>query len=335
MADLVVVGDVDAGGKARSEEPNNIDAREVGLEEDRLRSHSYRSPYFLESGAPREKRQKARRLVHQIGQDFRVLLVHDRDEAFPFSSNAIGIAVVLDEPDVALDGGLLVLRPERRAIDVMLQVAVGEAVDVLLQILHFRLVQREFLRLLQIMHHHRENRSVVAGRLLDPHVMRIDRLRRQALHGSHTQLQRAVRVLEQAVVVALHVLRVAVSTMQAIQRELLLNGLDVAQRNVAAVITAYAGSADPKTELVGLVRKDLVPAMIPEIVDGLARFLIGQCAMQDLFELFLGTAWNDLCISEATIRNSDSAQQPIVTHVSQDVAHVNQESINLLFRCLE
>lgn len=75
--------------------------------------------------------------------------------------------------------------------------------------------------------------------------------------------------------------------------------------------------------------------MLPEIVDGLARFLIGQCAMQDLFELFLGAAWNDLCIAEATIRNSESVQQPIVTHVSQDVAHVNQESINLLFRCLE
>ena len=53
--------------------------------------------------------------------------------------------------------------------------------------------------------------------------------------------------------------------------------------------------------------------------------------MQDLLELFLGAAWDDFCISKATIRNADNSQQPIVTHVSQDVAYVNQESINFFF----
>ena len=79
------------------------------------------------------------------------------------------------------------------------------------------------------------------------------------------------------------------------------------------------------------MRKNLVSAVLPEIVDGLARLLIGQCAMQDVLELFLGAAWDDFCISKATIRNADNSQQPIVTHVSQDVAYVNQESINFFF----
>ena len=82
------------------------------------------------------------------------------------------------------------------------------------------------------------------------------------------------------------------------------------------------------------MREDLIPAVLPESIDGFRRLLIRQGATQDLLKFFLRAAWNDFGISKATFRDSTSLGLPIVAHVAQDVTDVNQKSIDLLFRRL-
>ena len=111
---------------------------------------------------PGKKSEKGRCLVHQVGKHLRKVLVHDGDEAFPFSSHAIGVAVVLDETDVVLHHRVSVLRPKGGTVDMRLKrtcesanefcLACLEGFNVLIEVLFLQCICGIEFRLLEIVH---------------------------------------------------------------------------------------------------------------------------------------------------------------------------------------
>ena len=114
------------------------------------------------------------------------MLVHDGDEAFPFSSYAIGVAVVLDETDVVLHHRIPVLRPKGGTVDMRLKItckspnkscrACLEGFNVLVEVLLLQCVCGVELRLLEIVHNLLHQRGVITrGDLRDRTI--------QGIHG--------------------------------------------------------------------------------------------------------------------------------------------------------
>ena len=71
---------------------------------------------LLEGLGPGQLGQQLLRLVHQNLELFRHLLVHHGDEALEFGAHARRVPIGLDEPDVGLHYGPLVLDPVARPI---------------------------------------------------------------------------------------------------------------------------------------------------------------------------------------------------------------------------
>ncbi len=71
---------------------------------------------LLKGGGPGQPGQQLLRLVHQDLELLRHLLVHNGDEALELAPHAGRVPVGLDEPDVGLNNGSLVLDPVARAV---------------------------------------------------------------------------------------------------------------------------------------------------------------------------------------------------------------------------
>mmetsp|Transcript_58309 Transcript_58309/g.143052 ORF Transcript_58309/g.143052 Transcript_58309/m.143052 type:complete len:327 (+) Transcript_58309:1101-2081(+) len=129
LPNVVVVGDVDAGGDAGRRKGDNIKRREIRPQE----------LVFLERGGPRQHRDELRRVVNERLELAALLTVDDGHEALELAAHAEGVPVRLDEADVCLNGGGLVHDPRPLRVLVIVDVAAVEMLHV--ELAHLKLLR--------------------------------------------------------------------------------------------------------------------------------------------------------------------------------------------------
>ena len=140
LAYFVVVRDVDANWDAAGGKGKDVQTSEIRFFE----------VLDLEVSSPRQILERSLGPLDQLGQQKGLFLVDHCDEAFELCSDFEGVEVALDEADVGLDDGRLVLDPVALGVEVPLHVARPEMLDILFNHLALYLVGGVFLGLSEV-----------------------------------------------------------------------------------------------------------------------------------------------------------------------------------------